>query len=41
MYRVNSTPTTVFHSKGQTYPYTGAMPYDVLKAFLEQLLSQK
>ena len=41
MYRVNSTPTTVFHSKGQTYPYTGAMAYDVLKQFLEQLLSQK
>lgn len=41
MYRVNSTPTTVFHSRGQTYPYTGFMAYDVLKQFLEQLLSQK
>jgi protein-disulfide isomerase len=41
MYRVNQTPTTVFHSKGQTYPYSGAMTYDILKQFLDQLLSQK
>jgi protein-disulfide isomerase len=41
MYRVNSTPTTIFHCKGQTYPYSGAMTYDILKQFLEQLLSQK
>lgn len=41
MYRVNQTPTTVFHCKGQTYPYSGAMSYDILKQFLEQLLSQK
>ena len=41
MYRVNSTPTTVFHSKGQTYPYSGLMNYDILKQFLDQLLSQK
>jgi protein-disulfide isomerase len=41
MYRVNQTPTTVFHSKGQTYPYSGAMPYDNLRQFLDQLLSQK
>lgn len=40
-YRVNQTPTTVFHCKGQTYPYSGVMTYDVLKTFLEQLLSQK
>lgn len=40
-YRVNQTPTTVFHNKGQTYPYPGVMTYDVLKTFLEQLLSQK
>jgi protein-disulfide isomerase len=40
-YSVNQTPTTVFHCKGQTYPYAGIMPYDVLKQFLEQLLSQK
>ena len=40
-YNVNQTPTTVFHCKGQTYPYSGLMPYDVLKQFLEQLLSQK
>jgi protein-disulfide isomerase len=41
VYRVNSTPTTIFHCKGQTYPYSGAMTYDILKQFLEQLLSQK
>ena len=40
VYRVNQTPTTVFHSKGQTYPYSGVMTYEVLKGFLNQLLSQ-
>lgn len=38
-YRVNQTPTTVFHSGGQTYPYAGVMSYDILKQFLDQLLS--
>jgi protein-disulfide isomerase len=38
-YRVNQTPTTVFHSGGQTYPYAGVMTYDTLKQFLNQLLS--
>lgn len=41
MYRVNQTPTTVFHIKGQTYPYSGAMNYETLHQFLDQLLSQK
>jgi protein-disulfide isomerase len=41
MYRVNQTPTSVFHSKGQTYPYSGAMNYETLRQFLDQLLSQK
>jgi protein-disulfide isomerase len=41
MYNVSQTPTTVFHSKGQTYPYGGAMSFDTLKQFLDQLLSQK
>jgi protein-disulfide isomerase len=41
MYNVTQTPTTVFHSKGQTYPYGGAMSFDTLKQFLDQLLSQK
>ncbi len=41
MYRVNQTPTTIFHCKGQTYPYAGVMSYDILKQFLDQLLSQK
>jgi protein-disulfide isomerase len=40
-YRVNQTPTTVFHCKGQTYPYSGVMTYEILKQFLDQLLSQK
>ena len=40
-YRINQTPTTVFHCKGQTYPYSGVMTYDILKQFLDQLLSQK
>jgi len=41
MVPINQTPTTVFHSKGQTYPYVGVMSYDVLKQFIDQLLSQK
>jgi protein-disulfide isomerase len=41
MYRVNQTPTTVFHCKGQTYPYPGVMSYEILKQFLDQLLSQR
>jgi protein-disulfide isomerase len=41
MYRVSQTPTTIFHSKGQTFPYSGVMSYDILKQFLDQLLSQK
>ena len=41
IYRVSQTPTTIFHSKGQTYPYAGVMTYDMIKQFLEQLLSQK
>ena len=38
---VSQTPTTVFHSKGQTYPYAGTLSYDVLKDFLDQLVAQK
>src|SRR5215470_3304455 len=38
---VSQTPTTVFHSKGQTYPYAGTLQYDVLKGFLDQLIAQK
>lgn len=40
-YRVGSTPTTVFHYKGQNYPYAGGMSYDMLHQFLDQLLNQK
>jgi len=38
---VSQTPTTVFHVKGQTYPYPGTLSYDVLKDFLDQLVAQK
>ncbi len=38
---VTQTPTSVFHAKGQTYPYAGTLSYDVLKDFLDQLISQK
>jgi protein-disulfide isomerase len=40
-YRVNQTPTTIFHSNGQTLPYAGVMNWEILKQFLDQLLSQK
>ena len=36
-YNVNQTPTTVFHAKGQTFPYAGVMTYDILRNFLDQL----
>jgi protein-disulfide isomerase len=39
-YRVNQTPTTIIHSKGQTYPVVGVVSYDVLHSFLDQLLNQ-
>ena len=38
---VTQTPTSVFHSKGQNYPYAGTLSYDVLKEFLDQLIAQK
>jgi protein-disulfide isomerase len=41
MYRINQTPTTIFHAKGQTYPFAGVMTNDTLKTFLDQLLSQR
>jgi protein-disulfide isomerase len=37
LYNVNQTPTTVFHSKGQTFPYSGVMSYEILRNFLDQL----
>lgn len=40
-YNVNQTPTTIFHAKGQTYPFGGGMSYEILKGFLDQLISQK
>jgi protein-disulfide isomerase len=40
-YRVNQTPTTIFHSNGQTFPYAGVMNWEILKQFLDQLLTQK
>jgi protein-disulfide isomerase len=38
---ITQTPTSVFHSKGQNYPYAGTLSYDVLKDFLDQLVAQK
>jgi protein-disulfide isomerase len=40
-YNVNQTPTTIFHAKGQTYPFGGGMSFDILRGFLDQLLAQK
>ena len=40
-YHINQTPTTIIHFKAQTYPVVGIVPYDTLKSFLDQLLSQK
>ena len=40
MYRVSETPTTIFHFQGKTYPVKGIMAYEMMKQFLEQLLSQ-
>jgi protein-disulfide isomerase len=40
-YRVNQTPTTIFHANGQTFPYAGVMTWDILHQFLDQLLAQK
>jgi protein-disulfide isomerase len=39
-YHVNQTPTTILHAKGQTYPVVGVVSYDILRNFLDQLLSQ-
>jgi len=38
---ITQTPTSVFHSRGQNYPYAGTLNYDVLKDFLDQLVAQK
>ena len=40
LYNVNQTPTTVFHAKGQTFPYAGVMSYEILRNFLDQLSKQ-
>lgn len=37
-YKVNQTPTTIIHAKGQTFPVVGVVSYDVLHQFLDQLL---
>jgi protein-disulfide isomerase len=39
--RVSQTPTTIFHAKGQTFPYAGGMTYDILRNFLDQLIAQR
>ena len=40
-YNVSQTPTSVFHAKGQNYPYGGGIDYQFLKQFLDQLIGQK
>ena len=37
LYNLNQTPTSVFHAKGQTFPYAGVMSYEILHNFLDQL----
>ncbi len=42
MEHVNQTPYSVLHTKsGQTFPVVGFVSYDVLKSFLDQLVSQQ
>lgn len=41
LFNVSQTPTTIFHAKGQTFPYGGQVNYDVLRQFLDQLISQR
>jgi protein-disulfide isomerase len=41
IYHLNQTPTTILHSKDQTYPVTGVITFETLHTFLDQLLSQK
>jgi protein-disulfide isomerase len=41
VYNVYQTPTSVFHYKGQTYPYAGGMTFEIMKQFIDQLLAQK
>jgi len=40
-YHVTQTPTSIIHSKGQTYPITGVVSYDILHPFIDQLVAQK
>jgi protein-disulfide isomerase len=40
MAKVQQTPTIVITYKGQHYPITGAVNYDLLRRFLDQLLSK-
>lgn len=40
-YAVSQTPSTYIHFKGQTYPVTGVVSFDVLRSFLDQLLAQR
>lgn len=41
IYHVNSTPTTILHTKGQTFPVPGVLTFDALHSFIDQLLGQK
>ena len=39
--KVSQTPTTIFHARGQTFPYAGGMTFDILRNFLDQLIAQR
>ncbi|MBZ5527906.1 MAG: DsbA family protein [Acidobacteriia bacterium] len=41
LFNVSQTPTTIFHSQGQTFPYGGQVNYDILRQFLDQLIGQR
>lgn len=41
MFNVSQTPTTIFHAKGQTFPYGGQVNYEILRQFLDQLIGQR
>ncbi len=41
LFNVSQTPTTIFHAKGQTFPYGGQVNYEILRQFLDQLIGQR
>jgi protein-disulfide isomerase len=41
MFEINQTPTMIVTYRGQTYPIAGAITFDILRQFLDQLLKQQ